>query len=73
MMPQQPGDCSGHVREYTVAELKDVGRNAGLEVREVAVLNYFKHATWRGELYRRLCGALPANFRDGITIAYAKP
>ena len=73
MMPQQPGDCSGHIREYTVAELKDLGRHAGLEVREVAVLNYFKHAAWKGELYRRLCGVLPSGLRDGITIAYARP
>ena len=28
---KQPGDMSGHVREYTVAELIDLGRNAGLD------------------------------------------
>ena len=73
MMPQQPGDCSGHVREYTVAELKELGQAAGLEVREVSVLNYFKHATWKGDLYRRLGVLLPASLRDGITIAYGRP
>ena len=72
MMPRQPGDTSGHIREYTVAELISLGREAGLEARDVSVLNYFAHATWRGELYRRLCGLFPVNLRDGITICYVK-
>jgi SAM-dependent methyltransferase len=72
MMPREPGDTSGHVREYTVGELIEIGEGAGLAVRDVAVLNYFAHATRRGQFYRRVCSFFPANLRDGITICYSK-
>jgi SAM-dependent methyltransferase len=72
MMPGEPGDMSPHVREYTVAELRQLGEAAGLTVIDAGVRNYFSHAGWRGEVYRRMGRLLPASLRDGITIVYRK-
>jgi hypothetical protein len=72
MMPKDPGDISAHVREYTVAELVDLGKAAGIEVCEAGVFNYFAHKGWTGSLYHRAGGALPKALRDGITISYRR-
>jgi SAM-dependent methyltransferase len=72
MMPKNPGDISAHVREYTLAELIELGAAAGLEVREAGVFNYFAHAGRTGGLYYRLGAVLPEGLRDGITICYRK-
>ncbi len=73
MMPRENRDHSSHIREYTLAELAELGRAAGLVVVDRAVRNYFAHVSRRGTLYRRLGGLLPATLRDGITISYRKP
>lgn len=72
MMPKDPGDMSAHVREYTLAELAQLGAGAGLVVREAGVFNYFAHAGWTGGLYHRMGAVLPESLRDGITICYQK-
>ena len=72
MMMREPGDYSAHIREYTPAELVELGREAGLETREVSVRNYFAHQSRGGELYRRVCDLLPQELRDGITVCYRK-
>jgi hypothetical protein len=72
MMPQDPAALSTHFREYTVAELIELGREAGLEATDVAVLNYFAHESHSGRLYQRFGHLIPAGLRDGITISFRK-
>ena len=49
----------GHFREYTVAELSDTARQAGLEVFEVAMHNYFTGNRPLAAIYNRVCEKLP--------------
>lgn len=57
----------GHFHEYTVAELVDAARAAGLAPEAWTTANYF--GTGRASrLYAALGPALPANLRHGITI-----
>jgi trans-aconitate methyltransferase len=72
MMLREPGDYSAHMREYTIAELGQLGRQAGLEVLEASARNYFAHQSRGGEVYRRLCDLLPETLRDGITVCYRR-
>jgi len=72
MMAKDSGDMSTHFREYTVAELEELGNAAGLAVTGVTVLNYFAHESRSGRLYQRCGKLLPAVLRDGITISYRK-
>ena len=67
-------DNPGHFREYTAAELKELGDLAGLVTVEYEVKNYFKRNTSAGTLLDKLVDIfLPANFNSGINIVYQKP
>ena len=72
MMAKNPADMSTHFREYTAAELAELGRQAGLAVTDVTVLNYFAHESPTGRLYQRFGKLLPPGLRDGITISFRK-
>ena len=67
--PRNPG----HFCEYTVNDLKDIARNAGLEVFGVWAKNYFGPAGSRNLLYDIACFALPGHLQDGITAVLRKP
>jgi hypothetical protein len=64
--PQNPG----HFREYTLVELVESGRLAGLEVEYSFLANYFREKTGRERLYDFLCAILPGELHDGLTIVY---
>jgi trans-aconitate methyltransferase len=59
----------GHVHEYTVSELVDAARAAGLIVEDVALANYFAHPSLAGSAYRRCGPLLPAGLRHGMTLS----
>ncbi|MCW5977790.1 MAG: class I SAM-dependent methyltransferase [Bryobacteraceae bacterium] len=63
----------GHFREYTVAELKSLATDAGLEAVHVSVQNYFRDAGWGAKAARTISRCLPPTFRDGITMVLQKP
>jgi hypothetical protein len=63
----------GHIREYTLAELRQEGRAAGLEVVEAITANYFGSAKRTNRAYRRLQRIIPGSLRAGITIIYRAP
>lgn len=63
----------GHFREYTVAELSDTARQAGLEVFEVTMHNYFTGNRPLAAIYNRVCEKLPGTFRAGISMTLRKP
>ncbi len=66
-------DNPGHFREYTVPELKQLARDAGLETHAYEIKNYFKRSSRKGVLYDQMVGAiLPASFRTGINIVFRK-
>jgi trans-aconitate methyltransferase len=60
----------GHYCEYTVENLMELARAAGLETGEYAVRNYFGE---REPLYDLLCAALPGRMADGITMVLRRP
>jgi SAM-dependent methyltransferase len=62
--PRNPG----HYHEYTAAELRAAVEEAGLEVVELLTANYFDHGSRKNRAYRAVGPALPAGFREGITI-----
>jgi Methyltransferase domain len=57
----------GHFREYTLAELREVGEAAGLEVESASISNYFRHPGVAARAYDAATSALPAGTRQGIT------
>jgi len=72
MMLREPVDHSGHIREYTLAELIEAGKAAGLTAIGHWIRNYFQHISRRGSVYRAICDLLPQSCRDGITVCFRK-
>ena len=58
----------GHFREYTLAELAEVGEAAGLELESATIRNYFRHPSALARAYDRATGLLPPGTRQGITV-----
>jgi SAM-dependent methyltransferase len=66
-------DSPPHFREYTIDELADAGRRAGLEVLDTDARNYFTGRRTGTALYNQLCERLPPAFRAGLSITYRRP
>jgi SAM-dependent methyltransferase len=60
----------GHFREYTVEELKMLGKEAGLDLIDHQIANYFIRYSWKGKLFDFLTSLLPSSFRTGIHVVY---
>jgi SAM-dependent methyltransferase len=58
----------GHFREYTRAEMIEMGATAGLDVRECRTINFYKQ---RRVIFDWL--KIPAPFRDSLVAVYAAP
>ena len=58
----------GHFREYTRAEMIEMGENAGLEVQECRTINFFKQRLAVMDWLKT-----PAPFRDSLVCVYAVP
>lgn len=58
----------GHVREYTVRELKGFAAAAGFKVQRVYTANYFSGEKWHSRVLAGVSPALPATLRNGITL-----
>jgi trans-aconitate methyltransferase len=58
----------GHFHEYTVPELRDAAREAGLAVTGCRVENYFDRGSFLARAYNVAARALPASLRHGITM-----
>ena len=75
----------GHYREYTISELRQIGKGLGLREEKCVTAFYFdarfahhgpqgvRPQPVIGLLKNRLYGAFPRNFREGITIVWRKP
>lgn len=63
----------GHFHEYTVAELDDTARQAGLQVFEVSLHNYFTASRPLAMIYNHVCEKLPGTLRGGISMTLRKP
>ncbi len=67
-----PGQ-SGHIREFTIAELKEYAIKNNFTVKESHCLNYFNYShSTKAKLYRFFCTLCPPTFRDGITLVLQK-
>ncbi len=64
---------SGHFCEFTLGELKTAVESAGMRVEDADVTNYFGKRGLRRSVYKTLCGLLPGELRDGITLIARKP
>ncbi len=64
---------SGHIREFTMEELKAHAVKNNFIVKESHCLNYFdySHST-KAKLYRIFCNICPQSLRDGITLILQK-
>jgi SAM-dependent methyltransferase len=72
LIHETPGH-SHHFREYTVTEILDAGRLAGLSVRSCSVQNYFgQRGPVRRAIYSLACAMLPGPARDGITVVFRR-
>jgi hypothetical protein len=65
-------DNPGHFREYTVEELRRMGREANLELIGHETLNYFSRSTGKGKLFDAFTNFLPPTFRTGINAVFVK-
>ncbi len=64
-------DNPGHFREYTVAELKEMGEKAGWKVHDLEIKNYFKAFSLKGRAFDSFVKyCLPSSFNTGINIVY---
>lgn len=63
---------AGHFREYTMRELADLVRTAGLSVSSTTAENYFLRETRSSRLFRLLGPLFPPSLRDGITVCARK-
>jgi hypothetical protein len=61
----------GHIREYTVAELLSMAREAGLEPGGWLTANYFVTGSRSNRVIRRLAPVMPASLRAGTTAWFA--
>jgi 2-polyprenyl-3-methyl-5-hydroxy-6-metoxy-1,4-benzoquinol methylase len=71
MIREEPTN-PGHFCEFTVAELRTAVEAAGFEAGEVRLANYFGDGSMRRTLYDFLCGVLPGELADGITLTARK-
>jgi SAM-dependent methyltransferase len=63
----------GHLREYTLAEILDAGRRAGLQAQQWWMENYFgQRGPLRRAVYGLACALAPGPARDGITVAFRR-
>lgn len=58
---------SGHVREYTLEDMKWF-----LPWKAVHAHNYVGGTSWKRRLYNLVCECLPMEFRDGFTVVYSR-
>ena len=63
----------GHIREYTVAEVFELGRAAGLEPGGWLTADYFETGSLPNALLRRLGPLVPRRMRAGITAWFRRP
>jgi trans-aconitate methyltransferase len=68
-----PSHSQAHFREYTLAELEELGRTVGLEPEEARIANHFRHPGLAARAYDRLTAALPPGTRQGITVYLRRP
>lgn len=61
-----------HVREYTVTELLEAGRRAGLQPAGWWTRSYFEIDSAGGRLERRLGRMLPRRLRSGVTVRFRR-
>lgn len=71
MIRDNPMD-PGHLREYTVDELRRLASECGFQVAHVSVRNYFHLPTRRGRFWSRVGSLLPPALRDGITMVLVR-
>jgi SAM-dependent methyltransferase len=70
---RQSRDNPGHFHEFTLPELDDAARTAGLEPAGAITANYFGAPTAPGRAYASLGKVLPRALRHGITAWYRRP
>ena len=63
----------GHIREYTVAEVFELGRAAGLEPGSWLTADYFETGSIPNALLRRLGPLVPRRMRAGVTAWFQRP
>jgi SAM-dependent methyltransferase len=63
----------GHIREYTVDEVVELGRAAGLEPGGWLTANYFETGSRGNAIARRLGPLVPRRLRAGITAWLQRP
>jgi len=60
----------GHFREYTIEELRQMGKEAGLRLIQHETKNYFSRSTLKGKLFDKFTQGLPGSFRTGINAVF---
>ena len=62
----------GHFREYTVRELLEIGRQAGLVPIEWRTANYFDRGSRQSWIFNAVGSVLPPRLRAGITATFRR-
>lgn len=65
-----PGMNPGHFREYTPAELRQMGEDTGFAVAHLEIANYFAHEGRRGRAMMAVYALMPSGMRQGVTVVY---
>ncbi len=63
----------GHYREYTGSELQMLGRDLGLEVRQIQFANYSSSGSLGSRVFGWISPVLPPTLRKCVTIVYRQP
>jgi len=62
----------GHFREYTIGELREMGKEAGLKLVEHETKNYFTRFKTKGKVFDSFTNMLPVSFRTGINAVFMR-
>ena len=58
----------GHFCEYTITDLREIASRTRFEVVSARLNNYFGPGGWKNQVYNAICGLLPGDMHDGITV-----
>ncbi|MBD3749107.1 MAG: class I SAM-dependent methyltransferase [Sphingobacteriales bacterium] len=71
-IPRENLQNPGHFREFTLAELKQIGTQQNFSIEKVITDEYFEYPSHLSKTYRRFKKLIPFNWRSGISIVFKK-
>lgn len=71
-IPRENLENPGHFREFTLAELKQIGTQQNFSIEKAITDEYFEYPSNLSKIYRKFKKLIPSNWHSGITIVFKK-